>query len=272
MKLFGRKLFRHKETTEVVELYDFARHGILKEVTFIGTADIDLAAISGDDEITDEYLNRVAENNAKARAGTSKTPKEVYLLKSLNDDQYQIKLDPSYLKKTISSLERKAKILPSENVQHQPGMLVIGNGDGVNSREAVLAMAERLNNRYNYHSPILDADFPNKKFSDFYEQFAYTSTAKINDVLATATNLRAGRSEKFIPELPDEAIDIIEEYTRFTLKLCGKKPVFYIIADKKDFGEVDRQRDPILLAQSPFAFSWQVLGAWDDEVQYLGDL
>ena len=45
-----------------------------------------------------------------------------------------------------------------------------------------------------------------------------------------------------------------------------------MIADKKDFGEMDRKRDPILIVQSPFCLGWQVLGAWDEEMIYLGDL
>jgi hypothetical protein len=54
--------------------------------------------------------------------------------------------------------------------------------------------------------------------------------------------------------------------------LCNKKAVFYLISEKKQQKEVLRRRDPILLAQSPFGFFWQILGAWDDEVKFLEEL
>ena len=122
-------------------------------------------------------------------------------------------------------------------------------------------LVERLNNRKKY-----------EEHKEFFDEFPYTRSALINDVLADNGHLRSKRAEEFIPDMPDEAIDIMEQYNEHTQAICGKNAIFYIIADKKDFGEKDRKRDPILLAQSPFALEWQVLGAWDEEVIYLGDL
>lgn len=46
--------------------------------------------------------------------------------------------------------------------------------------------------------------------------------------------------------------DARKEYTEFCLQVCNKKPIFYVIADSKDFQVVNKRRDPILLAQSPY--------------------
>jgi len=36
--------------------------------------------------------------------------------------------------------------------------------------------------------------------------------------------------------------------------------------------ELDEKRDPILLAQSPFGFYYNILGAWEKEMVYLPEL
>ena len=69
-----------------------------------------------------------------------------------------------------------------------------------------------------------------------------------------------------------EAIEAMKEYEGFCIELCNKKPVFYVVAQAKDFEKINKKRDPILLAQSPFGFFWQILGAYDEEMQYLSDL
>lgn len=261
MKLFGKEILKRKQAPK--ELYDFAQHGLLRERNFIGVSDLNLMAISGNDEISREYTAQVAENNAKANAGKSLTPKEVYLLESLNDEGFTLNCHFDYITKQADSLRRKAKLLPKEKQRDSRFTpVVFGDSGGVaNGRLEVESMIERMENRYRY-----------AEFKDFYDEFPYTTSARINDVLAEVTNLRAKRLEEFIPDLPDEALDVIERYNDNTLRLCEKKPVYYMIADKKDFGEMDRKRDPILLAQSPFCLGWQVLGAWDEEMVYLGDL
>jgi hypothetical protein len=55
-------------------------------------------------------------------------------------------------------------------------------------------------------------------------------------------------------------------------ELCGKKPVFYVIAEPDKFRKAYERRDPILLVQSPFGFYWQILGAWDKEMILLSEL
>jgi hypothetical protein len=259
MRLFGKEILARKHETK--ELYDFAAYGLLREHNYIGTADLDLQAISGDDDITDRYLTNVKKNNKIAKAGIPKSPKEVYELESLNDATYIICCDPTYIEKHIKSLLKKRDLLP-KNESHKTGWgVTFSTGGAIHGREEVESMVERLKNRYKY-----------KEHKEFFEQYAYTTSALINDVLKAHTNLRAKRVEDFIPDLPDEAVEVMETYTSVVKELCGKKPVYYIIGDKEDFGEMDKKRDPILLVQSPFSLAWQILGAWDDTMVYLGDL
>ena len=79
-------------------------------------------------------------------------------------------------------------------------------------------------------------------------------------------------SDIFIPEFPDEAIKAMTDYTEKMEAVCGKKPVFYVIAEHDKFKEAFKKRDPILLVQSPFGFFWQIIGAWDKEMILLSEL
>ena len=124
----------------------------------------------------------------------------------------------------------------------------------------ILALLQRLENRKKY-----------AEHKDFFEKFDNTSQDKI-DALLTKTGLVMKESDIFIPEFPDEAINVMKTYTEKVELICGKKPVFYVIADAKEFRSAYEKRDPILLAQSPFGFYYQILGAWDEEMILLSEL
>ncbi len=79
-------------------------------------------------------------------------------------------------------------------------------------------------------------------------------------------------SELFIAAFPDDAVMIMRSYVENTVALCGKKPLFYVIAEEQMFKEEYKKKDPILLAQSPFGCYWQILGAWDKEMILLQEL
>jgi hypothetical protein len=263
MKLFGKELFNKK--SEPQELYDFAQHGLIRAVSHIGIQDINLSAISGDDEIAANYLNEVDKNNRKAAEQKKKeqgslTPKAVYELGTLTDKNYILNTDEKYIRKNVLSLEKKMKLLPDYE-KHGSKVFVESYGASKNGRLEMQSMIDRLSCRLKYAAN-----------QDFFEQYPYTRSDLINNILAEHTNLRSKRVEEFIPDMPDEAVEHMNAYNNKVLELTSKKAVFYIIADKKDFGEIDKKRDPILLAQSPFALAWQVLGAWDEEMIYLGDL
>jgi len=128
------------------------------------------------------------------------------------------------------------------------------------SRREVEAMIERLQNRKKWH-----------KFKDFFAGFQNTTDEKIEDLL-DKYDLVMKTSDLFVPEFPDDAINIMKSYSDNMMKLCKKKPVFYVIAEPDKFKKAWEKRDPILLVQSPFGFYWQILGAWDKEMILLGEL
>jgi hypothetical protein len=119
---------------------------------------------------------------------------------------------------------------------------------------------ERLENRKKYN-----------EFRSYFEQFPNTTDEKIDQLLSKYL-LVMKESDIFVPEFPKEAITVMREYTEQVKKLCNKIPVFCVIAEQKMFEKSWEKRDPILLAQSPFGFYYQILGAWDKEMILLSEL
>ena len=113
-------------------------------------------------------------------------------------------------------------------------------------------MITRLENRKKYN-----------EHKEFFDKFDSTYTDKIND-LVNKYELVLRPSDLFIPKFPKEAMLIMKEYEDKTKEICGKKPVFYVVAEKTMFKEEEKRNDPILLVQSPFGMFWQILGAWGD--------
>lgn len=260
-KIFGKTLFEKKATPQ---LYDFAQHGIL--------------AMSQDYGIN-AYTRLVEMESATNNLGTSKpkrpkklvvapkpTPKELFTLKTLNTPELVINCDPSYLSQEIETLKLKQgvigkpRIRKSQKSYDEPEIMFEGGQVGY-GRQEVASMIDRLQNRKKY------ADF-----EKFYEEYPYTTNEAIRKMLDDHKHLNAKEATGMLPDLPREAMLTIKKYTDQTLKLCGKKPVFYLVAERAEEQAVQRKRDPILLAQSPFGFVWQILGAWDKEVVLLEEL
>lgn len=128
------------------------------------------------------------------------------------------------------------------------------------SKREVEAMIERLENRKKWD-----------KFKKFFDEYQNTTDEKIDDLL-DKYDLVMKTSDLFVPEFPDVAIQTMKSYTDNMMKLCKKKPVFYVIAEPDKFRKAYEKRDPILLVQSPFGFYWQILGAWDKEMMLLSEL
>ena len=128
------------------------------------------------------------------------------------------------------------------------------------TKRELVGLIERLENRKKY-----------LEFKTFFDNFANTTDEKI-DTLLKKYDLVMKTSDIFIPEFPDEAIKTMTEYTETLNKVCGKKPVFYVIAEDSKFKKAYEKRDPILLVQSPFGFYWQILGAWNEEMILLSEL
>lgn len=128
------------------------------------------------------------------------------------------------------------------------------------TKREILALIERLTNRKKY--------IENK---EFFDQFQNTNDEKIDAFLLKHKFLMK-TSDIFIPEFPNDAITTMNQYTEKVKEICGKEPIFYVIAEEDQFKKAYEKRDPILLAQSPFGFYWQILGAWDKEMLLLHEL
>lgn len=128
------------------------------------------------------------------------------------------------------------------------------------AKREVTALIERLENRKKYSA--------HKQFFDHFQN----TTDEAIDKLLSKYDLVMKSSDVFVPEFPDDAIKVMKDYTEKMEELCGKKPVFYVIAEPEKFRKAYEKRDPILLVQSPFGFYWQILGAWDKEMLLLHEL
>ena len=259
MKIFGIELFKKKENYNIIghasnalkdsqfipDFYSRRLSGLLHEdAYFISSAEM-------------EKVKEEAVLNATKKKGRPKkveevvqlTPKGIYMMKTLDEKNFGINVDPTFLKQQIQSFKDRLSITRSSEFDYENGV-----------RE-IASMLIRLENRYKYD-----------KFEKFYSDYPYTTTKKINELVKTHSHLQIGKVEQFIADMPNEAVEVMKGYTKETEKLCSKKPLYYIIADKKDFKKTDSRKDPILLAQSPFGHFWQILGAWDEEMLLLEEL
>ncbi len=176
------------------------------------------------------------------------TPKGVYELKLLNAS-FTLNTDPKYIDEQIQEFKDKLDLIKMADYDMSRGQKEI---------ESVIT---RMENRKKY-----------AEFQEFFDEYVYTTPGKVGELLAAQDYLQLGKVEQFLADMPKEATQAMKNYTAQTEKLCEKKAVFYIIADKADFKKSEKRRDPILLAQSPFGHVWQILGAWDKEMLLLEDL
>jgi len=274
LKLFGKDLFeltKNGSNPKSVGLYN---NGIdrLKESEFLIDFYKDTGLNRGRStalwgELVESSMNfrtasnTLTESSAKKRgrpaknpippvpAAPEKTPKEVYNLKLLNDDSFVLNVDEKYVDEQLTTFKEKLGMIKTQEFDMDRGTIEIGS------------IVSRFENRKKYPD-----------FKDFYEEFPYTTTTKVNELVKNHDYLKVGEVSQFLADMPKEAVDAMKRYTDNTKKLSGKKPVFYIIANKKDFEKTEKRRDPILLAQSPFGHVWQILGAWDEEMLLLEEL
>ncbi len=268
MKIFGKDLFNFKKETPILAMYDFAQHGITKgdqddiPTMFVYTKE-DIEAIK----------QKAMQSKAKPKKKDKKvskfekpseisfTPKGIYQMKALNDNEFFIKTDPDYIKQQILELNDKVEFMGANKKTKKIEDKILREFGGIkDGLQEIESMIERLRNREK-----LD------QVKEVVDKYPHTTTALIVHVLGMGS-LWCKKADEFIPDFPKEAIEAMKEYQTMCLKVNNKKTHFYVIADKKDFEIKNKRRDPILLAQSPFGFFWQILGAWDKEMIYLGDL
>lgn len=247
MKLFGKELFSFKKEPEL--MWDFAQFGLLiNSMQFIAIEAVATTNIE------------VKKTKKKKREKILITPKGLHQMKSLNDNKFVINVNPDYLKKQIQIAKEKLELMGKNKKSGRDGQIFEG-GAIKYGREELESIIERFKNRQRF-----------KDFKDIVEKYPHTTSKLLNAVIQINDHLRCQQADSFVPDFPKEAIKIMKEYNEMCIELCNKKTVFYVLAKKEDFEKRDRRRDPILLAQSPFGFFWQILGAWEEEMVYLGDL
>lgn len=254
IKIFGKSLFKMSKKGDLLTAITSQDKGVdeqkhLPDFYNEGRA---IDSNSYDEVIT---LRELSIRNKKQQSQKQKdskkiTPKEVYDLKLLNDKKFELKTNPEYINKQIYNFKEKLNMIKSED------------WDVRRAVDEVKSILVRFENRKKY----------DKNFDDFYSQFPYTTTTRITKLIKKHDHLTAGKVAQFVPDMPQDAIDVMKEYDKMTKMLCNKQAVYYIIADKKDFKKTNDRRDPILLAQSPLGHFWQILGAWDEEMLFLEEL
>ena len=249
IKLFGKALFEFNKTNSYLVPQAFNN---IKESKYLPDFNRNIANNSLNSYIMDISTpgsSTVQRKSEEKPAVETLTPKEVYNLKMLHDQTFELNTDIEYVDKQVEDLKEKLNLLKAEEFDMQRGV------------DQISSILIRMENRKKY-----------SEFKEFFEEFPYTTTSKIQELVKAHDYLKLGEVAQFLADMPAEAVKIMKDYNSQTEKMCGKKAVFYIIADKKDFEKTEKRRDPILLAQSPFGHFWQMLGAWDKEMLLIEEL
>jgi len=213
----------------------------------------------------DEYCFDIAHrfysgaNMSTGRGGTS--PMEEESPTPMKDGKIAMRLKANP-KDVVGELERPPKALSLEGLDEKI-LIVKDKAELVSqwrAKEELEGLLQCLENRKKYH-----------EHSSFFSQFDTTTMESI-DKLTSKYDLVINDADIFIPEFPTEAITIMKEYTKQYKAITDKKPRFKVIGTREDFKDADGKRDPILLAQSPFGFYLDILGAWDKEMLILSEL
>jgi hypothetical protein len=259
MKLFGIELFSFKKDPEV--MYDFAQHGLLSGNFGLVDNQV-LTTTIGGMEGSSKYQRKLRPD------ATLISPKNLWKMGALNKNKFFIKVDHEYLKEQVAQIKEKLDLMGKrKKIKHnlndfsRPMPSTGENGDVMFGRMELESILERLENRGRI-----------AEFQLLLKKYPHTTSELVESIISNNSHLRCSTISGFVPDMPKEAIRAMKEYTDMCVNLCNKKPIFYIIAKHEDFQKKNAKRDPILLAQSPFGFFWQILGAWDEEMVYLGDL
>lgn len=106
-----------------------------------------------------------------------------------------------------------------------------------------------------------------------------TTTQDAVDDLCKRYKLKVVPLKQYYTLVPNEALREMERYTKAYQAITGDKPIFELVVkdtealkpeDRKE--AVKKDRDPILLANSPIGNFLFVLGAWDEEVEFVDEI
>lgn len=98
--------------------------------------------------------------------------------------------------------------------------------------------------------------------------WSITTNAKVSE-LCSKYKLRKVGLNGYYKTVPTEALDELEKYLSACKKVRSGVPEISLIIDD---GGKETRRDPIMLATAPFGRWFYILGAWDKEIEIVGDL
>lgn len=100
------------------------------------------------------------------------------------------------------------------------------------------------------------------------------------DHLCKTYKLKMVPLKQFYTLVPKEGIKEMGRYSKAYKAITGDEPIFQLIIkdnvkpkeDEKKPAQTRKDRDPILLANSPLGNHLFILGAWDDEVEIVDEI
>lgn len=102
--------------------------------------------------------------------------------------------------------------------------------------------------------------------------WAITTSEAIDD-LCKRYKLRVVPLKQYYTLVPKDGIAEMDRYTKAYSAITGDKPIFeLVIKDTRETEQKKKDRDPILLANSPLGNHLMILGAWDDEVEIVDEI
>lgn len=99
------------------------------------------------------------------------------------------------------------------------------------------------------------------------------TTKEAVDDLCKRYKLKIVGLKQYYTLVPKEGIKEMERYTKAYKAVTGDNPIFeLVIKDTEEKATKKKDRDPILLANSPIGNFLFVIGAWDDEVEIVDEI
>jgi len=120
-----------------------------------------------------------------------------------------------------------------------------------------------------------------RKYADTRKKYpldwAMTNREAVDD-LCKRYKLQVVPLKQYYTLVPNDGLKEMNRYTKAYKAITGDKPIFELVIKEKEVEKKEektrtrKDRDPILLANSPLGNFMFVLGAWDEEVEFVDEI